>query len=628
MDRIGRVVGSYEIVERIGEGGMGTVYRALDPMLEREVAVKAIRPELLRDPQVALRFRAEAKLLARINHPAIATIYSFFEDGGELFLAMEFVRGKTLAAALKERGAFPWQEAVALLAAALPGIEQVHRLGIVHRDLKPDNLMLTESGGLKVMDFGIARAADAARLTRTGLMVGTLRYMAPEQLRGEAGDLRTDLYALGAVLYEMLTGRVPFASDSEYEVIRAQVEEAPAPPSSLAAGLPAWLDAAVLRALAKDPAERFQSAEEMRAVLAGAGRPASQATAPQRTAEIASLPTAVKPSAAAPPSPAPSSYRPVELSRPRRPGVWIGLAAALVAAVALALWALHARGGPAAPAGSPAAGGRASTALQGGEAPSAPGAAPSTGASSGQGPAEAVSAQRDAAPAEAVEPASAPAAAPVETAAPDAVAQMPAAAPIRPLARLRRALAAASGRDRSAPPASAGETAPAAPATSSPAGAPAVAASPPAPGVPEPASPSAPQSSPELMERLGELRATARDLHAAAGRLAEAYRRYVEPRRASGRPLTPAEDRLQVAVQDIFESSARFQYRLRPGAALPTPAPGSDRRAEVLAQARRMAMGSQQVERLIRIVQPGQDVEDAWQDVRRLTRQAVEILTR
>ncbi|HSC21365.1 MAG TPA: serine/threonine-protein kinase, partial [Solirubrobacterales bacterium] len=357
MDRIGRVVGSYEIVERIGEGGMGTVYRALDPMLEREVAVKAIRPELLRDPLVAQRFRAEAKLLARVNHPAIATIYSFFEDGGELFLAMEFVRGRTLAAALRERGAFPWQEAVGLLAAALPGIEQVHRLGIVHRDLKPDNLMLTEAGGLKVMDFGIARAADAARLTRTGLMVGTLRYMAPEQLRGEAGDRRSDLYALGAVLYEMLTGRVPFASDSEYEVIRAQVEEAPAPPSSLVPGLPAWLDAAVLRALAKDPAERFQSAEEMRAVLAGAGRPASQATAPQRTAEIASLPTAVKLSAAPAAAAAASSYRPVELARPRRPAAWIGLAAALIAVVALGLWALHARGEPATPAGNPAAGG-------------------------------------------------------------------------------------------------------------------------------------------------------------------------------------------------------------------------------------------------------------------------------
>jgi serine/threonine protein kinase len=159
---IGRIVGNYEIVERIGEGGMGTVYRALDPMLEREVAIKAIRPELAREPQIAERFRAEAKLLARLNHPAIATIYSFFRQGDELFLAMEFVRGRTLASALRERGAFPWPQAVPLLAAALAGIEQVHRLGIVHRDLKPDNLMLTEDGSLKVMDFGIARAAGAS----------------------------------------------------------------------------------------------------------------------------------------------------------------------------------------------------------------------------------------------------------------------------------------------------------------------------------------------------------------------------------------------------------------------------------------------------------------------------------
>src|SRR5215468_7151395 len=153
---IGRVVGNYEVVERIGEGGMGTVWRAVDVMLEREVAIKAIRSDLAAEPQIVERFRSEAKILARVHHPAIATIYSFFREGGELYLAMEFVRGRSLARVLQEEGALAWPRAVALTAAALEGIEQVHRTGIVHRDLKPDNLMLTESGDIKVMDFGIA----------------------------------------------------------------------------------------------------------------------------------------------------------------------------------------------------------------------------------------------------------------------------------------------------------------------------------------------------------------------------------------------------------------------------------------------------------------------------------------
>ena len=146
---VGRTVGSYRIVEKIGEGGMGAVYRAVDEMLDREVAIKAIRPELARDPEIVERFRAEAKILARVHHPAIATIYSFFHDGGELYLAMEFVRGLTLSEVLAADGAIPWSRAVALLTTALEGIEQAHRAGIIHRDLKPDNLMLTQGSALK-----------------------------------------------------------------------------------------------------------------------------------------------------------------------------------------------------------------------------------------------------------------------------------------------------------------------------------------------------------------------------------------------------------------------------------------------------------------------------------------------
>jgi len=294
---IGRVVGNYRIAEKIGEGGMGAVYRAVDLMLEREVALKAIRPELSREPQIVERFRAEARTLARVSHPAIANVYAFFYEGDELFLALELVRGRTLSRVIETEGAIPWQRAVQLLASAMEGIEQAHRCGIVHRDLKPDNLMLTETGTVKVMDFGIARVLGSGHLTRTGLLVGTLRYMSPEQIRGEEVDGRADVYALGAVLYEMLTGRTPFEGTSDWAILRAQMEEIPRPPGEQVPLLPWWLDRAVLKALAKQPAERFQNVEEMRLCLLRQAetmpsvRPALSADA----AAIADLPTLVTP---------------------------------------------------------------------------------------------------------------------------------------------------------------------------------------------------------------------------------------------------------------------------------------------------------------------------------------------
>jgi len=294
---IGRVVGNYRIAEKIGEGGMGAVYRAVDLMLEREVALKAIRPELSREPQIVERFRAEARTLARVSHPAIANVYAFFYEGDELFLALELVRGRTLSKVIETGGAIPWQRAVQLLASAMEGIEQAHRCGIVHRDLKPDNLMLTETGTLKVMDFGIARVLGSGHLTRTGLLVGTLRYMSPEQIRSEEVDGRADVYALGAVLYEMLTGRTPFEGTSDWAILRAQMEEIPRPPGEQVALLPWWLDRAVLKALAKQTTERFQSVEEMRLSLLRQAEtaPSVRPALPADAAAIADLPTIVTP---------------------------------------------------------------------------------------------------------------------------------------------------------------------------------------------------------------------------------------------------------------------------------------------------------------------------------------------
>jgi eukaryotic-like serine/threonine-protein kinase len=321
---IDRVIGNYRIVEKVGEGGMGTVYRAVDVMLERDVAIKAIRPELSREPEIVERFRAEAKMLARLSHPAIATIFSFFVDGEDVFLAMEFVRGRSLSAVLQSAGPLPWERVVPLLAGALDGIEQAHRVGIVHRDLKSDNLMVTESGTVKVMDFGIARLIGSSRLTRTGLLVGTLHYMAPEQIRGEEVDRRTDVYALGAVLYEMLTGRVPFQGSSDYAVLKAHVEENPAPPSSAMPGLPPWLDRAILKALAKAPDERFQTVEDLRLYLQGHGSPAAAGptfvipAADQPTLHMAPTVASARPPAAATP-PAPATPPPAPAATPPMP---------------------------------------------------------------------------------------------------------------------------------------------------------------------------------------------------------------------------------------------------------------------------------------------------------------------
>jgi serine/threonine-protein kinase len=264
---IGSVVGSYKITDKIGEGGMGAVFKGVDVMLEREVAIKMLRPELSRNPQIVERFRTEAVTLAKLNHPYIATLYSFLRQGDDFFMVMEFVRGETLDTVIRKSGPMQTERAVALFCQALEGIEHAHSQGIIHRDIKPANMMLASEGAIKVMDFGIARVLGTDRLTKTGHLIGTVEYMSPEQIRGEETDGRSDVYSLGILLYEMLTGRVPFTSSSEYELMRRQIEDAPTPPRVFASQVPLALEQIIMRALAKKPEARHQSAGEFRSLL-------------------------------------------------------------------------------------------------------------------------------------------------------------------------------------------------------------------------------------------------------------------------------------------------------------------------------------------------------------------------
>ncbi|RKT84366.1 serine/threonine protein kinase [Saccharopolyspora antimicrobica] len=263
----------YELGETLGYGGMSEVFRGRDTRLSRDVAVKILRADLARDPTFQLRFRREAQNAAALNHPAIVAVYDTGEtdtESGPLpYIVMEYVDGRTLRDIVKTEGPLAPRRAMEVMADASAALDFSHRHGIVHRDVKPANIMITNSGAVKVMDFGIARAlADGqAAVTQTAAVIGTAQYLSPEQARGEAVDARSDVYASGCVLFELLTGEPPFTGDSPVAVAYQHVREEPRKPSDVNATVPASLDAVALKALSKNPANRYQSAAEMRADL-------------------------------------------------------------------------------------------------------------------------------------------------------------------------------------------------------------------------------------------------------------------------------------------------------------------------------------------------------------------------
>ncbi|TQM81931.1 serine/threonine-protein kinase [Saccharothrix saharensis] len=290
----------YELGETLGYGGMSEVHKGRDVRLGRDVAIKVLRADLARDAQFQERFRREAQNSAALNHPAIVAVYDTGETQTEYgplpYIVMEFVDGRTLRDIVKTQGPLSGKRAMEVMADVSAALDFSHRHGIVHRDVKPANVMITRSGAVKVMDFGIARAVHdgQAAVTQTAAVIGTAQYLSPEQARGEAVDGRSDVYASGCVLFELLTGEPPFTGDSPVAVAYQHVREDPKPPSSLNPKVTPALDAIVLKAMAKGPANRYQSAAEMRAdlvrVLSGQrpSAPAVMTAEDHRTAVLSS----------------------------------------------------------------------------------------------------------------------------------------------------------------------------------------------------------------------------------------------------------------------------------------------------------------------------------------------------
>src|SRR4249919_517861 len=361
------VGGRYELGELLGRGGMAEVRRAVDRRLGRPVAVKQLRTDFATDPTFQARFRREAQSAAGLNHPTIVAVYDTGEEPDPVtgvsipYIVMELVEGQTLRDVLKDGRKILPERALELTQGVLDALSYSHKAGIVHRDIKPANVMLGPGGGVKVMDFGIARAvADtSATMTQTAAVIGTAQYLSPEQARGETVDARSDLYSAGCLLYELLVGRPPFVGDSPVSVAYQHVREAPVPPSQLDPEITPEIDAVVLKALAKDPADRYQSASEMKAdisrLLSG------QQTTAQRTTAVVPLaagamaanaydtPTHVAGPPTVLPPEAPEQEYEEEEPQKSRVGLAILIGALILLALGLGGWGLYRMFNPSTP---------------------------------------------------------------------------------------------------------------------------------------------------------------------------------------------------------------------------------------------------------------------------------------
>jgi serine/threonine-protein kinase len=357
-EETGQRVGDYEVLSLLGSGGMGRVYKVRSVISNREEAMKILLPDFASEPELAARFMAEIRTLAGLDHPNITQLRTAFQIQNQFVMVMEFVEGTTLD---KLSAQLPLDQVLEYSMQVLSALSYAHGKGVTHRDIKPANIMITTHGLVKLMDFGIAKSTNDMNLTRPGTTMGSIYYTSPEQVRGNAVDGRTDIYSFGVTLYEMLTGRKPFQAETSFSVLNAQLNEAPAPPVQWNPALSPQLNDVVLHAMAKDPAGRFQSAEEFRGALkALREQKPPQATAGAMAAATVPMPAqsyaqpqqpvpqpfqqTVLESTPVPPASPNQGFTPVAVAAAPRTtakshrGLWIGLGAlaAVLALVAVA----------------------------------------------------------------------------------------------------------------------------------------------------------------------------------------------------------------------------------------------------------------------------------------------------
>jgi serine/threonine protein kinase len=336
---IGKTLGQYQIIEVAGKGGMAVVYKAYQPSLNRYVALKVLPDYLAQDEQFVMRFEQEARAAAALRHPNIMVIYDVGQEGNTHYIAAEYLEGSTLSQAMsQQRGPLPLPRTVNIVNQLASALDFAHARGLVHRDIKPSNAFLSADDHVTLMDFGIVKAlTGGAQMTRTGTMVGTPEYMSPEQAEGRPIDQRSDIYSLGVMLYQLLTGRVPFTAETPTAVLLAHVTKAPQPPSQINPGIPPAVEAVVMRSLAKKPEERFSSAGELARALAQAasGAPASAFLSPTLIPAHPSTPPPAPQAGYAPRTPTPPPMPPAKSGRRVNWLLWGGLGVAALAFVCI-----------------------------------------------------------------------------------------------------------------------------------------------------------------------------------------------------------------------------------------------------------------------------------------------------
>src|SRR5581483_8650242 len=336
--QVGDRVGDYEVIAVLGAGGMGRVYKVRNVISERVEAMKVLLPNLANEPDLADRFIREIKVLASLNHPNIAALHTALRIENQLVMIMELVEGTTVEDLLKQ-GRIPLVDGIEYICQVLSALSYAHAQGVIHRDIKPANMMRTPQGVIKLMDFGIAKSTVDRKLTMTGTTMGSLYYMSPEQVKGTGLDARSDLYSVGIALYEIATGARPFQGNSDYELMVAQLQQAPPPPIQVDPNLPSSVNEVILMALEKDPAKRFQTADAFRNALESVRNSVASAVAPGPALTEAStwagsaqpnvLPQAVPPT----PSPVVESPVPVVAQPSSHRAIYMALGAILAIAV-------------------------------------------------------------------------------------------------------------------------------------------------------------------------------------------------------------------------------------------------------------------------------------------------------